>query len=649
MEYNLLLVLVLLVFVSSLRNKKCHQRASFVLRTISKGDQGINRDKGDRQDIDRDKKQINRDKGADINRDKTRDDGSITTKTWRLYEVYVLLSDDPGKDDVSVHDNLYSNVLKELNLKSNSIKKVTSSKLPIESIQIIRKSFDPRIKKSGQPRFVYTVDVTIPTDLSSKLQLKSVEGKIELITNEIVHGSSNVISTVNKTPRVIIVGAGPAGLFAALNLIECGLKPIIIERGKPVEERGRDIGALFNRKILNPNSNLCYGEGGAGTWSDGKLTTRIGKNSVEVRKVLTTLVRHGAPEKILIDGKPHLGTDRLVRILRDMRQYLTSKGAEFLFDTTVDDIIISDDSMNSIKGVTLSDSRKLDADICVLAVGHSARKLYTKLENKGIIIECKPIAVGFRVEHPQDVINKIQYGTFGSLCERGKGKVPVADYRLATEVDSESTGSRGVYSFCMCPGGQIVPTSVNPDELCVNGMSFSKRESRWANSALVVTVNPSDIEGTDILRGVQWQQEIERKAARYGGGNLVCPVQRVTDFLSESIKDMDLPTLSSSYRMGVKYAPNHEIYPAFVTKSLQNALQKFDRLMPGFITHDAILHGVETRTSAPVQIKRDPNTLECLTVKGLYPSGEGAGYAGGIVSAAVDGMKVSDAIVRALS
>ena len=301
----LFLLALLVVFVSSLiniskyplSNRKCHH--SFVLRTIS--NKGINRDKGD-QGINRDnddqgiKKHINRDKdaGEGINRDKIRDDGSITTKTWRLYEVYVLLSDDPGKDDISLHDNLYNNVLKELNLKSNSIKKVTSSKLPIESIQIIRKSFDPRIKKSGQPRFVYTVDVTIPTDLSSKLLLKSVEGKIELITNEIVYGSSNVISTVNKTPRVIIVGAGPAGLFAALNLVECGLKPIIIERGKPVEERGRDIGALFNRKILNPNSNLCYGEGGAGTWSDGKLTTRIGKNSVEVRKVLTTLVRHGA-------------------------------------------------------------------------------------------------------------------------------------------------------------------------------------------------------------------------------------------------------------------------------------------------------------------------------------------------------------------
>jgi uncharacterized FAD-dependent dehydrogenase len=273
--------------------------------------------------------------------------------------------------------------------------------------------------------------------------------------------------------------------------------------------------------------------------------------------------------------------------------------------------------------------------------------LYKKLENKGVVIECKPIAVGFRVEHPQDIINKIQYGSFGDLCDRGKGKVPVADYRLATEGNSDK-GTRGVYSFCMCPGGQIVPTSTSPDELCVNGMSFSKRESRWANSALVVTVNPNDIEGTDILRGVKWQQEIERKAAVYGGGNLVCPVQRVTDFLSESVKDIDSPTLSSSYRMGIKYSPNHEIYPSFVTQALQNALLKFDRLMPGFITHDAILHGVETRTSAPVQIKRDPETLECLTIKGLYPAGEGAGYAGGIVSAAVDGMKISNAITKAL-
>ena len=458
-----------------------------------------------------------------------------------------------------------------------------------------------------------------------------------------------------------------------------------------MEIRGRDIGKLFHRKMLDPNSNLCYGIGGAGTWSDGKLTTRIGKNSDDVRSVLQTLVDHGANPRILIDGKPHIGTDGLVRVLKDVRKELTESGSEFKFSTIVTDVVIEGDL---VTGVQLASGEFIPADIVVLAIGHSSRDLYEKLIKKGLVIEVKPIAAGFRVEHPQNLINKIQLGEFGSLCENGKGKVPVADYKLATEVivdDANNHGTRSVYSFCMCPGGQIVPTSVNPDELCVNGMSFSQRQSKWANSALVVNVNPSDMQevgGSSPFCGVLWQKTFERKAAIAGGGNLVAPVQRVTDFLEGKIHTSSTP-ITSSYRMGVKEAACHEIYPAFITESkyidilpsthslllthsysltlthslllthsyslthslagIRKALHQFDRLMPGYITEEAILHGVETRTSSPVQITRTSDTLECLNIPNLYPAGEGAGYAGGIVSAAVDGLKIARKIVEKCS
>lgn len=585
---------------------------------------------------------------------------------WRIFNVEVPLDMDPGKDTVLSHDALVVKVAKVLRLATDR-EKPHFKYLTVEAITVVKKSFDGRWKKSGQPKFVYTVDLDLRNDTEHCVRIRPVEGLVEPLKEEITAEattstalSSSSMASTNQ--RVIIVGAGPAGLFAAISLAEAGLRPIVIERGQPVEMRGRDIGALFNRKILNPDSNLCYGEGGAGTWSDGKLTTRIGKNSDDVRAVLETLVKHGAPSRILVDGKPHLGTDRLVVILRNLRNHLIGQGVEFRFGSTVVDFEVKN---AAIAGVHLRDGTMLPADAVVMAVGHSARQLYERMVELGVHLEPKPIAVGFRVEHPQELINGIQLGEFGKFCDRGKGKVPVADYRLTHEVpvgddatvgdDDEGKGMRAAFSFCMCPGGQIVPTSVNPDELCLNGMSFSKRQSQWANSALVVSVTPEDYTretgDTGPLSGVEWQRQIEKKAALMGGGNLVAPVQRMTDFLAGTVggkgsssSALPLPPITSSYRMGVRESPCHELYPPFVTDTLRKAILAFDQRMPGFLSPEGILHGVETRTSAPVQITRYADNFECTSMAGLFPSGEGAGYAGGIVSAAVDGMKVGRSI-----
>lgn len=653
------------------------------------------------------------------------------SNTWRVYNVEVLLEDDPGKNDLMLHEAIVSSLAKLLRL-SQAEKEALNAFVDREKscdnnedtfsdykLEIIRKSFDGRWKKKGQPSFVYTVDVTLPMDVVKRLRLSPSSGRLDDVQpgaarSDPTFSEAGVSQREAERERVIVVGAGPAGLFAAIELIKGGYKPIIVERGQAVEQRGLDIGALMGRRrILNPDSNLCFGEGGAGTWSDGKLTTRIGKNSEDVRQVLETLVAHGAPESILVAGKPHLGTDRLVRILKTLREKLVESGAQFYFGSTVTDVLVED---GHVQGVTVSPSAPstrrrrpgatgsgegamearaphdmsgsdsglaentvMKAKRVVLAVGHSARLLYDRLLGHGVHIESKPIAVGFRVEHPQELINGIQYGEFGRLCDNGKGPVPVADYRLAVQVQAGSgkqdgtekekaapDRERACYSFCMCPGGQIVPTSVNPDELCINGMSFSQRQSKWANSALVVGVSPEDMtvpvqkrgdryeistqysnwETNNPLRGVFWQEFHERKAALMGGGDLVVPVQRATDFISGALSEPDADTgqFSSSYRMGVKSAPLHELYPAFVTEAVRESLVEFDKKMPGFLCHEAILHGIESRTSAPVQITRDRVTLECANLIGLYPAGEGAGYAGGIVSAAVDGLRVGRAV-----
>lgn len=397
-----------------------------------------------------------------------------------------------------------------------------------------------------------------------------------------------------------------------------------------------------------------------GTWSDGKLVTRIGKTSDSVQAVLRTLVHFGAPRRILVDGKPHLGTDKLVPLLRSFRQHLQGLGVTIKFGTRVDDLLVE---RAIIKGVKVSDvtatlrscSHDLMYDAVVLAVGHSARDVYQMLLSHNIDLVPKDFAIGLRIEHPQELINSIQYAGLAADVQRGRGKVPVADYKVANYLGEEGvessygSESRGCYSFCMCPGGQVVLTSTNPTELCVNGMSFSRRSSKWANAALVVTVSAKDFQTLDFhgpLAGVGFQRELEQRAATMGGGNFVVPVQVVTDFLESKTSAACVP--SSSYRLGVRAASLHELFPAHITKTLQESILMFDKELPGFISKEALLHGVETRTSSPVQISRNRTTYESTSLKGLYPVGEGAGYAGGIVSAAVDGMYAGFAVAKNL-
>ncbi|KAK3221643.1 hypothetical protein Dsin_008668 [Dipteronia sinensis] len=566
--------------------------------------------------------------------------------------------------------------------------------LPPEAFSVVRKSFDAR-KVLKEPKFVYTVDIDVSKLLSLEPSswdfISRLEPKVGLVEHmPHVRASGDLISIVHdckkasdgalplknishgsegsykyptiRKPKVAVVGSGPSGLFASLVLAELGADVTLIERGQAVEQRGCDIGALVVRRILELESNFCFGEGGAGTWSDGKLVTRIGRNSDSVLAVMNTLVYFGAPKNILVNGKPHLGTDKLIPLLRNFRQHLQRLGVTIKFGTRVDDLLIEN---AHVVGIKVSDSKdkshqdfqKLGYDAVILAVGHSARDIYQMLLSHNMNLVPKDFAVGLRIEHPQELINSIQYSGLASEVHNGRGKVPVADYKVVKYVSSEDgdapvnlgATSRSCYSFCMCPGGQVVLTSTNPSELCINGMSFSRRSSRWANAALVVNVSTKDFDALNFhgpLAGVEFQREFERRAATMGGGNFVVPVQTVTDFLENNLSATPVPP--SSYRLGVKAANLHELFPTHITDALKHSISMFDKELPGFISKAALLHGVETRTSSPLQIPRCNDTYESTSLKGLYPVGEGAGYAGGIVSAAVDGMYAGFAVAKNL-
>lgn len=435
--------------------------------------------------------------------------------------------------------------------------------------------------------------------------------------------------------EVIVVGAGPAGLFAALRLIELGIKPVIVERGKDVDARRKDMAAIARDNRIDPDSNYCFGEGGAGAYSDGKLYTRSKKRG-SVDKILNILAMHGASEDILIDAHPHVGTDKLPEVIKGIRNRILECGGEVRFSTRVTGLIIEDDT---VKGVQLADGSHLDGPV-ILATGHSARDVYRMLHILGVEMEPKGLAVGVRLEHPQQLIDTIRYHS-----REGRGKyLPAAEYSLLTRVDG-----RAVYSFCMCPGGFIIPAASADGQLVVNGMSPSNRGTRWANSGMVVEILPEDVkcgEGEDpTLKMMKFQEDIEKAFWDEAGHTQNSPAQRMMDFVSGRLS-ADLP--STSYAPGIHSSRIDKLLPDGIVRRLQRGFEEFGRKNRGFLTNDAVLIGAETRTSSPLRITRDSETLSHIRIRGLFPCGEGAGYAGGIVSAAIDGERCADAAAKYL-
>jgi uncharacterized FAD-dependent dehydrogenase len=479
----------------------------------------------------------------------------------------------------------------------------------ISAIKTIKRSIDARGRK-----VIYRMQVKVFIDEQPLPDVFSVDYK----------------NVANAKP-VVIIGAGPAGMFAALQCIELGLKPVILERGKDVKQRRRDLAAINKEGVINPESNYCFGEGGAGTYSDGKLYTRSTKRG-DVTQVLRIFVAHGADEDILVDARPHIGTNKLPQIITEIRQTILNAGGEIHFDTKVTALNIS---FGKIKGVKTASGNDILSDAVILATGHSARDVFEMLHHQGIFIEPKAFALGVRIEHPQQIIDQAQYH-----CETRGDFLPPSYYNLVEQVDD-----RGVFSFCMCPGGIIAPCATDYNEIVVNGWSPSKRNNPFANSGTVVQINLEDVPGKadDPFRMLNFQHDIEKAAYNAGGGKLVAPAQRMVDFC-EDRASANLPL--NSYLPGTKSISLKEVLPQRVHDRLKKALPAFGRKMRGYYTNEAILVGVESRTSSPVKVPRDKETLQHPQISGLFPCGEGAGYAGGIISAAIDGINCASAAFK---
>lgn len=435
-------------------------------------------------------------------------------------------------------------------------------------------------------------------------------------------------------PQAIVVGAGPAGLFAALRLIELGVRPVVLERGKDVDSRRRDMARIAREGVVDPDSNYCFGEGGAGAYSDGKLYTRSKKRG-SVDKVLTVLWQHGASEDILVDVHPHIGTDRLPDVIKAMRHTIEECGGRVMFGTRVERLLIDGDT---VTGVATASGETFSGSV-ILATGHSARDVYESLAASGVELEAKGLAIGVRLEHPQQLVDRLQYHS-----PQGRGRwLPAAEYSMLTRVDD-----RAVYSFCMCPGGFIIPAASAPGLLVVNGMSPSSRGTKWANSGMVVEILPEDVPDTDgagPLKMMRYQERIEKRFFEEDGGSQNAPAQRMDDFVNGR-PSVDLPP--TSYAPGIHCARIDRLLPPEISRRLRRGFAEFGRKQRGFLTNEAVLIGCETRTSAPVRVPRDAESLCHVRLRGLYPCGEGAGYAGGIVSAAVDGDRCATSLAEAL-
>ena len=515
--------------------------------------------------------------------------------------------------EIQLRINLFEERKEDI-LTYKASKKLDINIEEISAIKVLRKSIDARKKETI---FNYKVAVYINESISEKYNYK-FEYK-----------------DVSKSKEIHIIGFGPAGMYAALRCLELGYKPIVLERGKNVQDRRRDIRAINQEHIVNKDSNYCFGEGGAGTYSDGKLYTRSLKRG-DVRRIFESLVYHGATEQILIDAHPHIGTNKLPKIIQKIRETIIKFGGEIHFNSRVIDFVISE---NKLKGIRLENMQELNVNSVILATGHSARDIYNLLHKKNISIKAKSFAMGVRVEHPQQIIDQIQYNCNG---ERDS-LLPAAAYSLVKQVNE-----RGVYSFCMCPGGFIVPAATDSGEVVVNGMSPSRRNNKFANSGIVVELDIDKdfkkYEEYGPLKGLEFQKDLEKISYYAGGRTQTAPAQRVTDFvegkLSTNLNDC-------SYQPGLKSAPLHSLLPKIIGSRLRKGFKEFGRKMNGYYTEQANIVGVESRTSSPINIPRNIN-LEHINIKGLFPCGEGGGYAGGIVSAAMDGERCAEAAIKIL-
>ncbi len=481
----------------------------------------------------------------------------------------------------------------------------------INSVRVLKKSIDARQR-------------TIFVNLKIRVYINEVPQNDEYEHTE--------YQNVEGRPQVVVVGEGPGGLFASLRLIELGLRPVVLERGKDVRERKMDLAQITKTQNVDPESNYCFGEGGAGAYSDGKLYTRSKKRG-NVNKILNVFCQHGASTSILADAHPHIGTDKLPRVIENMRNTIIKCGGEVHFQTKMTRLVMEGERVTGVEAVDLKTGGELTFHgPVILATGHSARDVYRLLVESNIHIEAKGIAVGVRLEHPSQLIDQIQYHN-----REGRGKyLPAAEYSFVTQVEE-----RGVYSFCMCPGGFVIPAATGPQQLVVNGMSPSNRGTQWSNSGMVVELHPDDVGGdsNDPLCMMHFQEKLERDCWQQGNMKQTAPAQRMADFVNNRLS-YDLP--KSSYAPGLISSPLHFWMPPFVAKRLQEGFKKFGKMSHGFLTNEAVLIATETRTSSPVRIARDPATLQHVTVQGLFPCGEGAGYAGGIVSAGVDGERCAE-------
>lgn len=512
----------------------------------------------------------------------------------------------------------------ETDLIQRASKELKISSKEIKSYSIVKKSIDAR---KGEVKYIYTIDV----ELNHKIETELMNKK-HIIKNNISRSKVNLYKIpecgckkIKHAP--IIVGSGPAGLFCAYLLALKGYNPIIIERGECVEEREKSVNAFWNTGVLNTESNVQFGEGGAGTFSDGKLNTLVNDKFGRNNFVLQVFNKFGAPDNILYDGKPHIGTDILKDIVKNMREYIIEFGGKFMFNSKLTDIIVKDGLVHEIE---INLKEKLPCDILVTAIGHSARDTFKMMYDKDIIMEPKSFAVGVRIEHPQVMINYNQYG------EKYYDKLPAAPYKLAKTVQT----GRNVYSFCMCPGGYVVNASSENEMLAINGMSYSKRDSTNANSAIIVNVNPIDFENNNPLAGLEYQRKLEKYAYKEGKGKI--PIQLFGDF-KNNIISKELGEISPCIKGEYTFGNLRNVLPTYISESLIQGIDSFSGIIRDFNRYDTILSGVESRTSSPLRIIRNDNFQS--NIHGIYPCGEGAGYAGGITSAAMDGIKVAEAII----